>query len=71
MIKIYRKPGWILNPNDKIVNSILSRIEANEGHCPCHNTGYDTMCPCSDYKENDTVTVLYISKVRIVSLSVW
>lgn len=53
MIKIYRKPGWALNPNDKIVNSVLARAEANGGHCPCHNTGHDTICPCSDYREDD------------------
>lgn len=53
MIKIMRKPGWNLNPNDKVVNSVLSRCEANGGHCPCHNEGHDTMCPCSDYREND------------------
>lgn len=61
-IKIFRKPGWILNPNDKIVNSILSKIEKNGGHCPCHNEGEDDMCPCSDYKENDVChCTLYIN----------
>lgn len=53
MIQILRKPGWILNPNDKIVNAILKRCEANNGECPCHNTGEDKKCPCSDYREKD------------------
>lgn len=53
MIPILRKPGWILNPSDKIVNAILKRCEANNGECPCHNTSYDKHCPCSDYREND------------------
>lgn len=53
MIKILRKTGWVLNPNDEVVNSILKRCEANNGECPCHNNSTDKRCPCSDYKEND------------------
>lgn len=53
MIQILRKEGWVLNPNDKVVNSILRRCEANNGECPCHNTGEDKKCPCSDYREKD------------------
>ena len=53
MIQILRKEGWILNPNDKIVNAILKRCEANDGECPCLNTSVDKHCPCSDYREND------------------
>lgn len=61
--KILRKPGWDLNPNDKVVNSVLARVEANDGHCPCHNTGHDTMCPCSDYRENNVChCTLYVKK---------
>ena len=62
MIKIFRKEGWILNPDDKIVNSILKRCEENNGECPCHNNGDDKHCPCSDYREKDIVTVTYILK---------
>ena len=51
MVKIMRKPGWDLNPNDKVVNSILAKCEANNGEC--HNEGHDKHCPCSDYREND------------------
>lgn len=53
MINILRKQGWILNPNDKMVNAILKRCEINNGECPCHNTGEDKKCPCSDYREKD------------------
>lgn len=53
MIQIYRKPNWELNPNDKIVNSILKRIELNDGECPCHNESHDKHCPCSDYREKN------------------
>ena len=53
MIQILRKEGWILNPNDKIVNSILKMCEKNNGECPCHNESEDKHCPCSDYRLND------------------
>jgi hypothetical protein len=46
MITILRKEGWILNPNDKVVNNILKMIENNDGHCPCYNDCGDTKCPC-------------------------
>lgn len=55
MIKIYRKEGWILNPNDKIVNAILSRCEQNNGICPCvhpEDDG-DLNCPCESYRLRD------------------
>lgn len=56
MIKIIRKEGWELNPNDKIVNGIFKRLEATEGECPCMNDGAtkeDRMCPCVSYLEKD------------------
>lgn len=52
-IKILRKPGWVLNPNDKTVNSIFRMLMRNNGECPCHNDSYDKHCPCSDYREKD------------------
>lgn len=55
-MEIYRKPGWVLNPNDKIVNSIIKRIEKNDGECPCANPGKtheDRLCPCYSYRENN------------------
>lgn len=53
MIKVLRKEGWILNPNDKVVNGILKMIEKNNGECPCDNHSEDKHCPCSDYRENN------------------
>ena len=53
MIQIYRKEGWVLNPNDKVVNAILKRCEMNNGECPCHNESVDKHCPCSDYRERN------------------
>ena len=35
MIEIYRKEGWKLNPNDRVVNAILRRCEKCDGLCPC------------------------------------
>lgn len=63
MVNIYRKEGWDLNPNDKIVNAILKRIELNDGLCPCHNECDDKMCPCSGYRlENKCCCGLYVQK---------
>lgn len=53
MVQILRKEGWVLNPNDKIVNSILKGVERNNGQCPCHNDSEDKNCPCSNYREHD------------------
>lgn len=63
MIQILRKEGWQLNPNDKLVNAILKRIEMNDGECLCENNSEDKHCPCSDYRENDIChCTLYIKK---------
>lgn len=65
MIQILRKPGFILNPNDKVVNSILKRCEANDGICPCvhpDNDG-DLHCPCESYRLRDKCCcTLYIKE---------
>lgn len=56
MFQIIRKPGFKLNPNDKIVNSILKALFRNEGHYPCKNkySGTDDdICPCRAYREED------------------
>ena len=57
-ITIYRKEGWILNPNDKLVNAIIRRCTKNGGLCPCvHDSedyeGKDLHCPCTDYTMKD------------------
>ena len=51
------KDGWILNPNEKVVTAITKRIGACDGECPCSNPGEtikDRLCPCKEYRENDT-----------------
>ena len=55
-IDILLKPGFILNPNDEVVNAIFRRLEKTEGHCPCANPDKGTefdMCPCREYRENN------------------
>ena len=55
-MEIYRKEGWVLNPKDKVVNSIIKRINNNNGECPCANPGQtkeDRLCPCAEYRLND------------------
>ena len=54
MVEILRREGWVLNPNDRIVNSILKRVEQNNGECPCVNSSEDKHCPCSNYRLKDT-----------------
>lgn len=46
------QPGFILNPNEKVVNGIIRGINRNNGECPCNNTSYDKKCPCSNYREH-------------------
>lgn len=63
MVKILRKEGWILNPNDKVVNSILKRIENNKGNCPC-STKEERKCPCYKYlQEDNCCCTLYVKEV--------
>lgn len=53
---IHIKDGWKLNPNQKVVDSILKRLEICEGECPCSNPGEtlaDRICPCKEYRDND------------------
>ena len=52
-ITILRKGGWVLNPNDKIVNGILKGVARNGGNCPCANDSEDKKCPCSNYRLKD------------------
>lgn len=47
------KDGWILNPNEKVVNGIIKGINRNNGECPCNNTSDEKHCPCSNYRNND------------------
>lgn len=57
------KDGFMLNPNDKIVESILKALNRNEGYCPCVNNSEDKKCPCSNYRTlNKCCCNLYIPK---------
>lgn len=64
--KPFIKPGFILNPNEKIVNGILKGLKRCDGHCPCHNKYAgtdDDICPCKAYREEDyCCCTLYIKK---------
>jgi ferredoxin-thioredoxin reductase catalytic subunit len=56
--RIYRKEGWKINPDDKVVNGIIRGIFRCNGHCPCANkysgdTGGKDVCPCYAYREED------------------
>ena len=65
MVEIFRKSGWELNPNDKVVNNIVRLIERNSGECPCSNNSVDKHCPCTDYRDNDVCHCgLYVKKVN-------
>lgn len=64
-IKILRKEGWDLNPNDKVVNGIINALGRTGGHCPCNHPerrGHD-QCPCSEYLTYDNcICHLYVKK---------
>ena len=64
------KPGWQLNPNEKLVKAISHRIELCQGECPCTNPGKtleDRLCPCKEYREHDICHCkLYVKKDVIV-----
>ena len=44
------REGWILNPNEKIVNGIIKAINRNDGNCPCDNDSEEKQCACSNYR---------------------
>lgn len=55
-MRILIKKGWKLNPNEKVVNAIIKRINKCDGECPCDNPGKtreDRLCPCKEYRENN------------------
>lgn len=44
----------ILNPNEEYRNMMLTKIEENEGYCPCTLVkDDDTICPCKKFREED------------------
>ena len=64
-IKILRKEGYEVNPDDKIVNNIFRMLSNNDGHCPCSHPereGHD-QCPCTDWIKNSICYCrLYVKK---------
>lgn len=55
-MKYFVKPGWKLNPNEKIVQGITKAVERCDGECPCNNPGptrESRICPCDEYMIND------------------
>jgi len=65
-MQIFIKEGWMLNPKEKTVNSIIKAIERNDGECPCMNPGInheERLCPCKSYREDDICHCnLYVRK---------
>lgn len=54
-LKIVRKKGWIINPDDEVVNGIFRELEHSGGHCPSKHPeriGHD-QCPCASYLEHN------------------
>ena len=45
--------GWMLNPNENIVNGIIKGINRCNGDCPCNNDSQEKHCPCSNYRTKD------------------
>lgn len=68
MTDVFVRKGWSLNPNGRVVKSILSMCEKNGGLCPCHHSdedyeGRDLHCPCTDYTVKDKcVCGLYVKE---------
>lgn len=61
------KEGWQLNTNEKVVQAITKRINICDGECPCANPGEtlkDRLCPCKDYRENDTCHCGLYTKIK-------
>lgn len=65
IIQIFRRKGWIINPDDNVVNDIINKLIENDGHCPTtihKRIGHD-QCPCSEYIQcNKCYCKLYIKE---------
>ena len=65
-MRILVKPGFQLNPNEKLVKRIIKAIERNDEICPCvhEESCGDLHCPCEDYRLRDKCCCqLYIKEV--------
>ena len=54
--RIYRRPGWRLNPDDEKINKLIVKLLESGGVCPTtvHNRIGHNQCPCSAYLQMDT-----------------
>ena len=65
-MEFHIKPGFELNPNKRVVDSIVKAIERNGGECPCHNDSEDKMCPCSNWRLHSKCCChLYVPKAYL------
>lgn len=63
------REGWMVNPNEKIVNGIIKGLNRNNGQCPCANSSEDKHCPCSNYRLKDKCCcTLYLKKENSESI---
>lgn len=49
----------------KQVNSVLDKIDANKGYCPCQPKSASTKCHCSDFKKNKKFGEPCICKIYV------
>lgn len=63
-VKSNIRPGWQLNPNEKIVNGIIKGINRCDGDCPCNNDAEELHCPCSNYRLNDKCCCILYVKIE-------
>lgn len=58
------KFNLVLNPNQKVVNSIREQLVRTKGHCPCVEAKTeDTLCPCKNLRETGKCCcTLYVKK---------
>lgn len=62
-VKSHILEGFMLNPNEKVVNGIIKGLNRNNGECPCNNDSVDKQCPCSNYREHGhCCCTLYVKK---------
>ena len=42
--------NYRINPNKKLVDTIIEGLHRKNGHCPCRiNTDDTTLCPCDEF----------------------
>lgn len=42
--------NYRINPNKKLVDTIMEGLQRKDGHCPCRlNVDDTTLCPCDEF----------------------